>query len=149
MIAQMKGGFTVYNSQDIANRIKSAAKDRNSSVLELLSECKLGKNTIYKISKGTDILTLNFAKIADYLDCSIDYLVGRTDNPQSHKESAVTVKDVSKNSGAIGLGNTVTNNATSTRNQGTALINIFEELDPINQAKLLVYADELAKKQAT
>ena len=25
------------------------------------------------------------AKIADYLDCSVDYLLGRTDNPHSHK----------------------------------------------------------------
>lgn len=24
-------------------------------------------------------------KIADYLDCSVDYLLGRTDNPESHK----------------------------------------------------------------
>lgn len=23
--------------------------------------------------------------IADYLDCSVDYLLGRTDNPDSHK----------------------------------------------------------------
>lgn len=27
----------------------------------------------------------NLAKIADYLDCSVDYLLGRTDNPNSHK----------------------------------------------------------------
>lgn len=27
----------------------------------------------------------NLIKIADYLDCSVDYLLGRTDNPISHK----------------------------------------------------------------
>ena len=32
------------------------------------------------IPKG-DILV----KIADYFDCSVDYLLGRTDNPNSHK----------------------------------------------------------------
>ena len=42
-------------------------------------------NTVNKISRGTDILTLNFAKIADYLDCSVDYLLGRTDNPEINK----------------------------------------------------------------
>ena len=25
-------------------------------------------------------------KIADYLDCSVDYLLGRTDDPQSHRK---------------------------------------------------------------
>ena len=28
---------------------------------------------------------LNFAPIADYLDGSIDYLVGRTDNPEVNR----------------------------------------------------------------
>ena len=52
-----------------------------------------------QISKATGISTGNIsdwksgksapnleaiAKIADYLDCSVDYLLGRTDNPQSH-----------------------------------------------------------------
>mgnify|MGYP003571248543 FL=1 len=51
----------------------------------MLSDCKLGINTISKMSSGTDILTQNFAKIADYLDCSVDYLLGRTDNPEVNK----------------------------------------------------------------
>lgn len=72
----------MYDSQKIANRIKSRAKDKGMSLGDLLSACELGVNTISKMSKGTDILTHNFAKIADVLDCSIDYLVGRTDNPE-------------------------------------------------------------------
>lgn len=27
----------------------------------------------------------NLVKIADYLDCSVDYLLGRTDNPEINK----------------------------------------------------------------
>ena len=30
-------------------------------------------------------MTLNFARIADYLDCSVDYLLGRTDNPDINR----------------------------------------------------------------
>ena len=75
----------MYNSQEIANRIKSRAKLQGKSLGELLSSCGLGVNTISKISKGTDILTLNFARIADYLDCSVDYLLGRTDNPDVNR----------------------------------------------------------------
>lgn len=33
------------------------------------------------------------AKIADYLDCSVDYLLGRTDNPQFVKSSKKTLID--------------------------------------------------------
>lgn len=71
----------VYNSQEIAGRIKARAKQQKKTLSEVLTACALGKNTVSKINMGTDILTLNFAKIADYLDCSVDYLLGRTDNP--------------------------------------------------------------------
>ena len=49
---------------------------------KVLIDCGLGANTITKISNGGDILTLNFARIADYLDCSIDFLLGRTEHPR-------------------------------------------------------------------
>lgn len=75
----------MYNSQEIANRIKMRAKEQNISLKEMLSSCGLGINTVSKIGKGTDILTLNFAKIADYLGCSVDYLLGRTDNPEVNR----------------------------------------------------------------
>lgn len=75
----------MYNSQEIADRIKLRAKEQGISLGELLSACNLGVNTISKISKGKDILTLNFAKIADYLDCSVDYLLGRTDKPEVNR----------------------------------------------------------------
>lgn len=75
----------MYNSQEIAARIKSRAKQQGKSLGEVLSSCGLGINTVSKISKGTDILTLNFARIADYLDCSVDYLLGRTDKPEVNK----------------------------------------------------------------
>ena len=75
----------MYNSQEIAERIKDRAKQRNITVGEMLSACGLGKNTVVKIGKGTDILTLNFVKMADFLDCSVDYLLGRTDKPEVNK----------------------------------------------------------------
>ena len=75
----------MYNSQEIANRIKIRAKAQGKSIGEVLSACGLGINTISKMAKGTDILTQNFAKLADCLDCSVDYLLGRTDNPEINK----------------------------------------------------------------
>ena len=35
--------------------------------------------------KNGTIPNETLTKIADYLDCSVDYLLGRTDNPESHK----------------------------------------------------------------
>ena len=69
----------LYESSKIAERIKSQVKQKKLSLKELLSECELGVNTISKIASGKDIYSKNLAKIADKLDCSVDYLLGRTD----------------------------------------------------------------------
>ncbi len=74
----------MYNSNDIAERIKALAKSKKVTMKVLLSDIGLGYNTmtLYRTSMPK---ADNLAKIADYLDCSVDYLLGRTDNPNSHK----------------------------------------------------------------
>ncbi len=75
----------MYNSQKIAERIRNRANEQNIGLGKMLKDCGLGINTISKIDNGSDILTKNFARIADYLDCSVDYLLGRTDNTNVNK----------------------------------------------------------------
>lgn len=75
----------MYNSQEIAERIKQQVKQQGKTLGDMLEACELGINTISKMAKGTDILTKNFARIADYLNCSVDYLLGRTDNPEINR----------------------------------------------------------------
>lgn len=75
----------MYNSQEIAERIKVRCKVQGKTLRSVLTACGLGINTVSKIANGTDILTLNFAKIADELDCSVDYLLGRTEDPKTHQ----------------------------------------------------------------
>jgi len=65
--------------------IKSKAKINGTSLKTMLSDCELGINTISQMSKGNDMLSKNLARIADYLNCSVDYLLGRTDNPEINK----------------------------------------------------------------
>ena len=51
----------------------------------MLSDCGIAKNTVTNLNQGKDMMLSNAVKIADYLDVSVDYLLGRTDNPNSHK----------------------------------------------------------------
>lgn len=83
----------MYNSQDIASRIKSTAKKQGKPLGDILTASGLSKNTVAKINKGTDVLTLNFAKIADELDCSIDYLLGRADLPDAIHPTDTNTRD--------------------------------------------------------
>lgn len=76
----------MHNSQEVATTIKLLTKSKNISVGRLLSDCELSKNTLSSMQAGGYLPRLEtIAKIADYLDCSVDYLLGRTDNPEINK----------------------------------------------------------------
>lgn len=72
---------------DVATRnIESAVSAKGVSVSKMLSEIDLGKNTISKLTSGKSVYTDTICKIADYLNVSVDYLLGRSDKPDPEKE---------------------------------------------------------------
>ena len=75
----------MYDTQKIANRIKKRTCDCGYTLKIMLTDLELGINLISHLSKGQVISSISLANIADYLDCSVDYLLGRTNNPFSHK----------------------------------------------------------------
>ena len=67
-----------YSSSDVANRIKTIAKEENISILTMLADCGLSKNTLSSMQSGGSWPRLDtILKIADYLDISMDELLGR------------------------------------------------------------------------
>lgn len=71
----------MYDTQDVAFRIKQRARELKLPMKTLLEDCGLGINTISELSRGKKMAFISLALIADRLDCSVDYLLGRTDNP--------------------------------------------------------------------
>lgn len=79
----------MYNSIFIAERIKNMSKLKNVLIKTMLEDCGLSKNTLSSmLSGGSTPKSENLAKIADYLDCSVDYLLGRTDIPEVNRGTA-------------------------------------------------------------
>lgn len=69
-----------------ANIIKLLCKQNKLAVKVLLEECKINRNFIYDLEhKNSAPSSDKLERIADYLDCSVDYLLGRTDNPKINK----------------------------------------------------------------
>ena len=76
----------MHNSQEVANIIKAFAKSKGISTGVMLSDCDLNKNSLSTMKSGGYLPRAEtLVKIADYLDCSVDYLLGRTDNPEVNK----------------------------------------------------------------
>lgn len=105
-------------------KIDDECKQRKTNVTQMCKQLEIPRSTLSELkaertkSLTTDIL----CKIADYLECSTDYLLGRA-------EDATIVDNSTKDT------------------QSIALLAIFDELDPIKRSKLLLYADELKNKE--
>lgn len=78
----------MYNVDDLVIRIKNESKQQKIKLRDLLDACGLGINALSQLSDKKGLSSVSLARIADYLDCSVDYLLGRTDNPKSHHAPA-------------------------------------------------------------
>jgi len=69
-----------------AQRIKIACKSQNITVARVLENNEIRKSLIYDMEKRnwTPSAEVLF-KIADQLECSVDYLLGRTDKPEVNR----------------------------------------------------------------
>ena len=73
----------MYNTDIIAERIKERAKVCGIPLKKILETVGLGRNFIASsLTSGSMPKADNLAKLADYFGVSVDYLLGRTDNPK-------------------------------------------------------------------
>lgn len=67
----------MYESTTVAENIKNKAKEKGIQLKDMLLELGLNKNTLSNMYKGSSLKSDSLARIADYLGCSVDYLLGR------------------------------------------------------------------------
>lgn len=76
----------MYDSQIMASRVKALAEIKNISIKDLMDKCGLGVNALQQASKTENgMKAKNLFTIAEILECSVDYLLGRTDSPAESK----------------------------------------------------------------
>lgn len=80
----------MYNPSQLANTIKNVAKSKGIAIGDMLKNCDLGINTISHLNHGKSIAFDSLAKIADYLDVSVDYLLGRTEDPEKRYDATIS-----------------------------------------------------------
>lgn len=116
----------MYIAQEVAERIKKTARKQGIGQGELLKSCGCNTSTLNQMSGDKGISSFSLARIADALDCSVDYLLCRTENPNAHKTHA---NDVAINP--------------YDDQQLIDIINIYNQLDNVGKARMLVAADEI------
>jgi transcriptional regulator with XRE-family HTH domain len=67
------------NNIQVVERIKTLAKEKNIVLKTMFDECNISHNFFYDVTKNNQIPAVDkIERIADYLNCSVDYLLGRT-----------------------------------------------------------------------
>lgn len=76
----------MYESTKVAETIKTTSKMKGVQLKEMLAELELNKNTLSSMYNGSMLKADSLARIADYLDCSTDYLLGRHSPSETKKD---------------------------------------------------------------
>ena len=134
----------MYTSQDLAIRIKAIAKERNTVIKDMLAELSLGSNTMSALYHGKSIAFDSLAKIADYLNCSVDYLLGRTDNPSATGGTYIKNNNHNVNQAING---DVNINADTSEKDDKQLFDMIKGLDLVQRSETIVYINNLKKKE--
>ena len=133
----------MYNAQKVKDRIEIRRNEKKVSNLEtMLKELGIGKSTVYAMTDNKGIGCFALAKIADRLDCSVDYLLGRTDKP----DMTITVNQTGEIIEASPIN--AINNAGQPLSEMTAeLVKMFEAMDFSNKMKVMNFVIDLKGKE--
>ena len=73
----------------LSTTIKALCKSQNITVKKLLEGCRVSRNFIYDLEKKGQMPSIDkLEAIADYLDCSVDYLLGRHSPSEIKKDDS-------------------------------------------------------------
>ncbi len=68
--------------------LKKIREERNINQLKIAMDLEISQESISKYETGLAFPSKKvLLKLADYFGCSIDYLLGRTDNPKLNKDN--------------------------------------------------------------
>jgi len=79
----MVNTFSTSTPENILIRLKDMAKKVNKSIYIILKECGINSYAIHTLKCGAYPKLEILLKLAKYFDCSVDYIICRTDNEHS------------------------------------------------------------------
>lgn len=128
----------MYESAKIADNIKSLARSKDIQLKIMLHELDLSKNALSTLYNGSMIKADSLARIADYLECSVDYLLGRTNNPDINNGNNITTGNINGNHNAnISVG------ATLLSNDEEEILKMVRELSLIQRSELVITINKM------
>lgn len=138
----------MYIAQTVKDRIKFLCKRKKIDMETMLVECSLGVNSIRQITDTKGMASFSLAKIADYLNCSVDYLLGRTDEPYMVREHSIQTGSIGDNSSNNDTSVKISDKLQHEQLDETTqqLVQAFKTLGFIEKSKVMGLVAELISK---
>lgn len=128
---------------NFAQTLDKMMKERNISNYEMSKKTGISDSLIGYWRKGERVPKAdNLLNIANFLECSVDYLLGRTDEP---KKINYDVENHGDNNGAI---NNQVNSTNTPDGISKEMLVKFEELNFTDKVKVMSLIAELIEKKA-
>lgn len=79
------------NPQNLAETIEALSKEKGISVSSMLQDLEMNKNALFTMKKSGYLPRVeSLCKFADYFQCSLDYLLGRTEEQNSNQNQTLS-----------------------------------------------------------
>lgn len=138
----------MYNAQIIKERLKEQQKIKGvKNIDNMMEELDLGVNIVRQMSDKKGIGCFALAKIADYLGCSVDYLLGRVDTPNGtysiKGDNNVQINGNSGNHSTFTINNSEQPNRDKLKED---FMKVFDTLDFNDKIEVMQFAVNKTKK---
>ena len=134
----------MYSAQLTIERIQALIKEKGLTPKEVLKQCDINENTLKRMTDNKGMSSFYIAKIADRLDCSVDYLLGRTDNPNVTGDTYINSNNNSVNQAINGNVNV---GVSSSEQDDKLLFEMIKSLDLVERSKIITQIDEMKNKK--
>ncbi|MDE6424697.1 MAG: helix-turn-helix transcriptional regulator [Ruminococcus sp.] len=135
---------TEYLSFDVALRIREVAKKNDIVLRQMFEDIGLSKGTMDNLRTSMPKAD-NLARIADYLDVSMDYLMGRTDEPNIKNNSNVITIRSGKASHINDINNIKLSKASS--EDISEIAEMIKELSLVQRSEIVLMIDKMKKQE--
>ncbi len=135
----------MYTAQLTIERIQSLIKEKGLTQKQVLSECSINENTLKRMTDNKGISSFYLAKIADILECSVDYLLGRTDDPCINR-IGITTGDI--NNSQIKHSMNVNVSGTTSNGDTGEIIALINRMTLIQRSKVIVMIDKMLNEES-
>ena len=135
--------MTCINVELLKSNVEKLVNQRGESKTKALTNSGVGKDFFSNLNKGQIPSVEKIISLADYFGVSIDYLLGRTDNPNTIQKG-ITTGDVK---GINVKGDTSVKINTTVSKDTAELMELLQDLTLVERSKVVIMIDEMKNKQ--